>query len=226
MRLAIVSDSHVPDRAAEVPTPFRERMRVADHVVHVGDFEDRETLADVRDLSADLTAVRGNVDPEELDLPSVAAVEADGATVVVTHGAVNPAARDPAVSADPEDWFEGTGVVRDGDDWLDAVTTTARIVAAEGVTDELDRANTPGPVDLDSGTTEEVADAAETAPDPEGTVVGVGGHSHRVVDDAHAGVRVLNPGTVTGADPGPRTTMMTLETEGGEVDVAIHELEK
>lgn len=56
-------------------------------------------------------------------------------------------------------------------------------------------------------------------------VVAVGGHSHRVVDDTHEGVRVLNPGTVTGADPGPRTTMMTLEAEDGEVDVTLHETE-
>ena len=64
--LAIVSDSHVPDRATAIPKPFRERMRAADRVVHAGDFESGETLAAVRELAGDLTAVRGNVDPAGL----------------------------------------------------------------------------------------------------------------------------------------------------------------
>lgn len=223
MNVAIVSDSHVPDREPEIPEGFRERMGAADRVIHAGDFEDRETLVDLHDLSTDLTAVRGNADSERLDLPSVAAVEADGVTLVVTHGAVNPATREPAVAADPDGWFDGEGVVVDGHDWLGAVATTARIVAVEGTTDAVGRASVPGPVDIDPEAAERIADAAAAAPDPEGTVVGIGGHSHRVVDDTHAGVRVLNPGTVTGADPGPRTTMMTLEVEGGDVDVTLHE---
>ena len=225
MELAVVSDSHVPERAPEIPEPFRDRIAAADHTVHVGDYGTAAVLASVRDLASDLTAVRGNVDPDGIDVPNVATVEAAGVTVVVTHGAVNPAERDPTAAADPEEWFDGDGVVRDGHDWLDAVTTTARVVAADGVSGALDRASTPGPVDLDPGSVATVATAAADAPDPEGTVVGIGGHSHRVVEDTHRGVPVLNPGTVTGADPGPRTTMMTLDLADGEADVTLHELD-
>ncbi|WP_217920486.1 metallophosphoesterase family protein [Halolamina sp. CBA1230] len=59
--------------------------------------------------------------------------------------------------------------------------------------------------------------------EPGETVVGVGGHTHVVEDTVHEGVRVLNPGSVTGAEPAERTTMMTVVAEGGEVDVTLHE---
>lgn len=226
MRLAIVSDSHIPERETAIPEPFGDRIADADHTIHVGDVQTADALATLRDRSTELTAVRGNVDPPDLDLPSVATVENEGVTVVVTHGAVNPASRDPAISGDPESWQEGESVVRDGTDWLEAVTATARIVASEGVTDRLDRASTPGPVELDTEAAERVADAAADASDPEGTVIGIGGHSHRVVEDTNRGVTVLNPGTVTGADPGPRTTMMTVELSDGDADVTLHELDE
>jgi putative phosphoesterase len=54
--------------------------------------------------------------------------------------------------------------------------------------------------------------------------VGVAGHTHEVVDQIHEGIRFLNPGSVTGAAPADRTTMMTAEVEDGDVDVTVHEL--
>ncbi|MFC7097182.1 YfcE family phosphodiesterase [Halobaculum marinum] len=228
MDLAIVSDSHIPERADEIPDPFRERIAAADHTLHVGDVETAGVLAEFRDLAGELTGVRGNIDPTDIGLPTVAAIEAEDVTVVAVHGAVNPATRDPAIGPDPDhdDWMAASGVVADGHDWLEAVTTTARVVAAEGVTPELERACTPVPADVDAADIDAVAAAADSAPDPDQTVVGVGGHSHRVVEDTHRGVTVLNPGTVTGSYPGPRTTMMTLELDDGDVDVTVHELDE
>lgn len=54
--------------------------------------------------------------------------------------------------------------------------------------------------------------------------VGVAGHIHEVVDATHDGVRLLNPGSVTGAAPADRTTMMTAEVADGDLDVTVHEL--
>ena len=55
------------------------------------------------------------------------------------------------------------------------------------------------------------------------TVVAIGGHTHRVEDEVHEGVRVLNPGSATGADPAETATMMTVEVVDGDVDVTVHE---
>lgn len=58
--------------------------------------------------------------------------------------------------------------------------------------------------------------------DPE-DAVGVAGHSHEVVDESHDGVRVLNPGTATGAPPGSRATLYRATAEDGELDVELLE---
>jgi len=54
--------------------------------------------------------------------------------------------------------------------------------------------------------------------------MGVAGHTHEVVDTVHDDVRILNPGSATGAAPAERTTMMTAELAGDEIDVTVHEV--
>ncbi len=205
MELAVISDSHIPDREPALPDAFRERIAAADHTIHAGDFETAEVLEDVRGLAAELTAVHGNVDPDDLGLPAVDAVTLDGVTFVVTHGTINPVAAavnatqvstEMAVSDEGEvTEFAATvdsddGLVLGGEQWADAIADTAR---------------------------------ARGRAEPGGTVVGIGGHTHVVEDTVHEGVRVLNPGSVTGADPAERATMMTVAVEDSEFDVTLHE---
>ncbi len=52
--------------------------------------------------------------------------------------------------------------------------------------------------------------------------VAIGGHTHEVLDDCVEGVRVLNPGSVTGAAPAMEQTMQTLEFCENEVRVTTH----
>jgi putative phosphoesterase len=54
--------------------------------------------------------------------------------------------------------------------------------------------------------------------------VGVSGHTHEVLDTTHDGVRLLNPGSATGAAPASRTTMLTATVEDGSLDVELHEI--
>lgn len=117
MEIAILSDSHIPGQAEELPDQFREHIKNADHVVHAGDFGSKTALGDVRELAAELTAVYGNADPVDIDLPAVASVTGGGVTLVVSHGMINFVER--AVSS-------SEGVVFDRDDWLNAVAETAR----------------------------------------------------------------------------------------------------
>lgn len=124
MEIAILSDTHIPGQAEQLPHQFREHIKEADHVIHAGDFGSKETFRDVRELATSLTAVYGNADPADIDLPAVASVTTDGVTVVVSHGMVNFVKR--AVSS-------SEGVVFDRDDWLDAIADTAR---ARADTDE------------------------------------------------------------------------------------------
>lgn len=56
-------------------------------------------------------------------------------------------------------------------------------------------------------------------PDP----VAVAGHTHELLDTTHEGIRILNPGSVTGAPPASRTTMMTAAVTDGDLSVKVHE---
>ncbi|WP_254273255.1 metallophosphoesterase family protein [Haloarcula marina] len=60
----------------------------------------------------------------------------------------------------------------------------------------------------------------EAGPD----AVGVSGHTHEVLDTTHGGVRLLNPGSATGASPADRATMMTATVGDGDLSVRLHEL--
>ncbi|USZ73269.1 metallophosphoesterase family protein [Natronosalvus halobius] len=181
MRLAVISDTHIPERADAIPDDFRERIAGADHTIHAGDFETPEALAEIRDLAADLTAVHGNADPANLELPAVADVTLEDVTFVVTHGTLNPV--EAAV-------YGHDGMVMTDEDWANAIADTAR--------------------------------ARTRAWDGEG-VVGIGGHTHRVEDRVHEGIRLLNPGSVTGADPAEKATMMTVDVQDGEFEVTLYE---
>jgi hypothetical protein len=164
--LAIVSDTHVPGRAAEIPSWVRERIHAADHTIHAGDFDAPETLDRIRGLSADLTAVAGNIDPPTVDLPAVATVDVEGVTVVVVHG-----------TGPHESWGERVaGLVRET-------------------------------VDVDA----------------ESPVVGVAGHTHTPVDTTVDGVRLLNPGSATGARPATRATMLSARVDGEAIAVERHD---
>lgn len=118
MQVAILSDTHLPEPADELPDAFRERIADADHVIHAGDTASEQALADLRSLTGDLTAVYGNADPDDIDLPKVAALDVADVTFVVTHGMINHVRAAVYPSS--------AGLVLSRDDWLDAVTDTAR----------------------------------------------------------------------------------------------------
>jgi putative phosphoesterase len=55
----------------------------------------------------------------------------------------------------------------------------------------------------------------------DGPVVGVAGHTHKLLDATVEGVRLLNPGSVTGAAPATEATMLTVDASDGELDVTV-----
>lgn len=162
-RIAIVADTHVPSRASAIPTWVVDEIETAEHTIHAGDFDSKASYDRIRNLADDnLTAVRGNMDPSGIDLPTIATIDIDGSTFVVTHGTGSPAG------------------------WK------ARVVDAAH---------------------------AETGPSVE--PIAVAGHTHEVVDTTRDGVRILNPGSATGASPADRATMFVATVEAGNVTVEL-----
>lgn len=81
--IAVLSDSHVPSRAGEIPSAFMEKVRDADTIVHCGDFETREVYGKLQG-HGDLVAVKGNCD--RFDLPASETFSRSGVEFGVYHG--------------------------------------------------------------------------------------------------------------------------------------------
>ena len=93
MRLAIISDTHLPRGNRALPDASVERLRAADAILHAGDFVEAPVLAALEALGPPLHAVRGNVDSAELQarLPLTRIVDAGAARIAMIHDA-GPAA--------------------------------------------------------------------------------------------------------------------------------------
>jgi putative phosphoesterase len=87
VRLAIVSDTHMPKGARTLPEACVERLSAADAILHAGDFSKLEVLEDLESYGVPVHGVWGNVDTPELRarLPERQVVEAAGARIGMVH---------------------------------------------------------------------------------------------------------------------------------------------
>ncbi len=83
----VISDTHLPKRAQDLPAQVWEAVDAADLVVHAGDWVDTRTLDRLEGRSRRLLACWGNNDGPELRarLPEVARQTVEGVRVVVVH---------------------------------------------------------------------------------------------------------------------------------------------
>ena len=86
-RLLILSDTHVPKRARDLPAPVWSEVEAADVVIHAGDWVDVALLDRLESSARRLLGVFGNNDHGVLRerLPEVARVELDGVRLGVVH---------------------------------------------------------------------------------------------------------------------------------------------
>jgi putative phosphoesterase len=93
VRLAIISDTHLPRGSRALPEACVRRLREADVILHAGDFVAASVLGALRALGPPVEAVHGNVDEEALRrmLPSARLVRAGGVRIAMVHDA-GPAA--------------------------------------------------------------------------------------------------------------------------------------
>lgn len=62
MRLAVISDTHLPRGTRRIPDAALERLRAADLIVHAGDLVRVDVLDELEALGPPVAAVHGNVD--------------------------------------------------------------------------------------------------------------------------------------------------------------------
>ena len=89
MRVAIVSDTHLPRGARWLPEACVRRIAAADLLLHAGDFSTAAVLRELEAIGPPVMGVHGNVDSAELRrlLPAERVVEADGARIAMLHDA-------------------------------------------------------------------------------------------------------------------------------------------
>ena len=87
VRLVIMADTHVPNRARDLPQELWAAVEAADAVIHAGDWVAPSLLDELEGRSSSLLAVYGNNDGPELRarLPEVARAILDGLRVAVVH---------------------------------------------------------------------------------------------------------------------------------------------
>lgn len=95
--IGVISDTHMPRKAQQLPPACVEVLRGSDLIIHAGDHSDAASLAALRAIGPPVVAVHGNVDGEDMRaaLPATAAVTVAGHVLAVVHDA-GPAAGRPA----------------------------------------------------------------------------------------------------------------------------------
>ncbi len=84
MLAVVIADTHVPRGAGALPGGLTPHLGRADLILHAGDLMD-PTLLEELAAYAPVRAVRGNLDPPDLDLPETLEFEFGGARVAMIH---------------------------------------------------------------------------------------------------------------------------------------------
>jgi putative phosphoesterase len=107
--VAVVSDTHLPRGARELPEECLDRCRAADLILHAGDFSAHSVLELLRALGPPVEAVYGNADEPALRalLPEELVVEVEGVRLGMKHIPGPAAGREGRLHAR----FSGCGAV-------------------------------------------------------------------------------------------------------------------
>jgi len=87
MKIALVSDTHVPASLPRLPDRLLEKLAGADAILHAGDLVTLEVL-EILGAIAPTTAVSGNMDPPEVNrrLNAQETLKLGGRTIGLQHG--------------------------------------------------------------------------------------------------------------------------------------------
>ena len=89
LRLALISDTHMPRGPRRIPDRAIEEIRGSDLLLHAGDISTEDVLAELESIGPPVRAVHGNVDSPALveRLPEELTVKVDGARISMLHDA-------------------------------------------------------------------------------------------------------------------------------------------
>ena len=88
MKIVVISDTHIPERAAGLPEKLLSEIKSADMLIHAGDFVSLAFLEKLKSLCKNVKAVCGNMDPQEIKdiLPKKEIFKAGNFKIGIFHG--------------------------------------------------------------------------------------------------------------------------------------------
>ena len=88
MRLIVISDTHIPQRIKELPDILVQEINKADGIIHAGDFTSYRFYENLKSISKELYAVKGNMDDNYIstNLTDKLIIEIEGKRIGIMHG--------------------------------------------------------------------------------------------------------------------------------------------
>ncbi len=93
MRIGVISDTHIPEKAANIPQKILDEFKRVDMVLCAGDLVDLSVLEKLKKVCPDVRAVWGNMDYAEVkkSLPEKQIFSIGKYKIGLTHGCGAPA---------------------------------------------------------------------------------------------------------------------------------------
>lgn len=92
MLIGLISDTHIPDRARELPKNVISVFQNVDLILHAGDLTSMEVIDELEKIAPTI-AIQGNMDRAAgIILPNAKVIEAEGIKIGIAHGEVYPRA--------------------------------------------------------------------------------------------------------------------------------------
>lgn len=90
-RIGVVSDTHIPKQAEQLPEELLEQLAKVDFIIHAGDFENLDTLKDLRRINR-VVAVSGSMDVSKVkkELSPRETLNVDHFKIGIVHGWGDP----------------------------------------------------------------------------------------------------------------------------------------
>ena len=88
MKILVLSDTHIPQAAEELPSKIYDEVKSADLLLHAGDITSLIFLKNLQKLAKDVKAVYGNMDCPSLReiLPKKEVIKVNGFSIGLIHG--------------------------------------------------------------------------------------------------------------------------------------------
>ena len=90
-RIGVIADTHIPKQAQQLPEELLNQLGEVDFIIHAGDFEDINTLAELRSINR-VIAVSGNMDSKKVkdQLSKREVLNVDHYKIGIIHGWGDP----------------------------------------------------------------------------------------------------------------------------------------